>query len=498
MGSSQKMTEFLARASAGLNGTRKEKDAKNALVSLFDTDSFVCLDQRVVSRSFSQTFDRPQVEGDGVVVGYGTIGGRLVFAASQDASVYGGSIGRAHAMKIVKIIEMAISAGAPFVALYSSGGARIEEGILALEGLGGILAALEHAKGNIPIIGAILGPCPGGLALAAAKSDVLFFVENVSGLYMNSPRIIEATNKDSGVQVPIGSSESHQSFLALASFTLPDEESCMDKIREFLEYIPVQAGDSMAFAREMKVFDNPNRTSETLNQIAAESDEREISMHTVFAEVSDSSTYLEISAGYGMDMCAALAKMDGITVGLIGNQKPRISIAGARKAAKFVRFCSNQMIPIITFTQAEGYEISVDAEKSGLVDAAADLVSAFYETDVPRIGILVGKSFGTAYLTMNSKMLGADMVFAWPTAQIAVMSADTAANILFRSQIEVSEDPIAKRLEVTEKYASEISDPSVAAGLGQIDEVILPSTTRPRIISAIDILLSAYPLVEKE
>ena len=498
MSSLQKMTEFLARVSAEPGGINTQDGTRNALSSLFDTDSFVCLDQKVVSRPFSQTFDRPQVEGDGVVVGYGTIGGRLVFAASQDASVYGGSIGRAHAMKIVKVIEMAISSGAPFVALYSSGGARIEEGILALEGLGGVLAALERAKGIIPLMGAILGPCPGGLALAAAKSDILFFVKNVSGLYMNSPRIIESKEKDFSMHGNIGSSEMHQSFLGLSSFTLPDEESCMDKIRELLEYIPVQASDSMAFSREILALDNANRTSDVLNQIASESDSKGISIHAVFSEVADSNMYLEISSEYGKDTCVALAKMDGISVGLIGNQDARISIAGARKISKFVRFCSDNMIPIITFTNAEGFEIGIESENSGLVEAAADLVSAFYASDVPRIGILVGKAIGTAYLTMNSKMLGADMVFAWPTAQIAVMSADTAANILFRSQIEMSDDPIAKRQEVTDKYASEISDPLVAAGLGQIDEIILPSTTRPRVISAIDILLSAYPLVEKE
>ena len=498
LGSSEKMAAFISKSAADQDSMDSDKLCYSRLMTLFDPDSFVSLDKKVVSRPFSAIFERPPVEGDGVVTGYGTIGGRLVFAASQDPDVYGGSIGRAHAMKIVKVIEMAVSSGSPFVALYSSGGARVEEGVLALEGLGAILSALSNAKGQIPLLAAVMGPCPGGLALAAAKSDFIFFCEKVSGMYMNSPSITAALSGGTVDASDIGTPQSHQKQTGLASFVLADEEDCLLKIRELLDYIPVISGDTLAFTRDAFSEDDPNRTSERLNSLASEIDSEGLKIREVFTEISDMQAFLEIGEGYGPDIAVALAKLDGITVGLIGNASPRITEAGARKTAKFVRFCTAFMIPLVTVTNAEGFEIGSEVEKSGILEAAADLISAFSESDIPRVGILAGKAIGTAYLVMNSKMLGADMVFAWPTAQVAVMSADTAANILYRGDIAESADPIAARAEKVKAYDSEISNPEVAAGYGQIDELILPSATRPRIISALDILLCAYPLVEKE
>ena len=498
MGSSEKMAAFVEKSAVNQDIMDSDKLCFSRLMTLFDPDSFVSLDRKVVSRPFSAVFERPPVEGDGVVTGYGTIGGRLVFAASQDPDVYGGSIGRAHAMKIVKVIEMAVSSGSPFVALYSSGGARVEEGILALEGLGAILSALSDAKGQIPLLSAIMGPCPGGLALAAAKSDFVFFCEGVSGMYMNSPSITAAMSAGDVNPSDIGTPESHMKQTGLASFVLPDEESCLLQIRELLDYIPVVSGDSLVFTREEVLDDDPNRTSDDLNRLASEIDLNGLPIRDVFREIADRQTFLEISEGYGTDMVTAFARLDGITIGLVGNAAARLTEAGAKKTSRFVRFCTAFMIPLVTFTNAEGFEIGTEVEKSCILEAASDLISAFSESDIPRIGVIAGKAIGTAYLVMNSKMLGADMVFAWPTAQIAVMSSDTAANILYNNDIAESEDPIAARTEKVQAYDSEISNPEVAAGYGQVDELILPSVTRPRIISALDILLCAYPLVEKE
>ena len=498
MGSSEKMAAFVEKSAVNQDIMDSDKLCFSRLMTLFDPDSFVSLDRKVVSRPFSAVFERPPVEGDGVVTGYGTIGGRLVFAASQDPDVYGGSIGRAHAMKIVKVIEMAVSSGSPFVALYSSGGARVEEGILALEGLGAILSALSDAKGQIPLLSAIMGPCPGGLALAAAKSDFVFFCEGVSGMYMNSPSITAAMSAGDVNPSDIGTPESHMKQTGLASFVLPDEESCLLQIRELLDYIPVVSGDSLVFTREEVLDDDPNRTSDDLNRLASEIDLNGLPIRDVFREIADRQTFLEISEGYGTDMVTAFARLDGITIGLVGNSAARLTEAGAKKTSRFVRFCTAFMIPLVTFTNAEGFEIGTEVEKSCILEAASDLISAFSESDIPRIGVIAGKAIGTAYLVMNSKMLGADMVFAWPTAQIAVMSSDTAANILYNNDIAESEDPIAARTEKVQAYDSEISNPEVAAGYGQVDELILPSVTRPRIISALDILLCAYPLVEKE
>jgi len=498
LGSTEKMAAFLEKSAADQDIMDSDKKCYSRLMTLFDPDSFVSLDKKVVSRPFSAVFERPQIEGDGVITGYGTIGGRLVFAASQDPDVYGGSVGRAHAMKIVKVIEMAVSSGAPFVALYSSGGARVEEGVLALEGLGAVISALSNAKGQIPLISAVVGPCPGGLALAAAQSDFIFFCEGISGLYMNSPVITAAQEGGSVAYTDIGTPDSHLKQTGLASFVLADEEDCLLKIRELLDFVPVISGDSLAFSRETLLQDDANRTSSRLNDLASGMDASALQIRDVFSEISDMQAFLEIGEGYGTDMVVALAKLDGISVGLIGNAASRMTEAGARKTSKFVRFCTSFMIPLVTFTDAEGFAIGLEVEKSGIIEAASDLISAFSESGVPRVGVLVGKAIGTAYLVMNSKMLGADMVFAWPTAQIAVMSADTAANILYRSDIAASEDPIAERAQKVSVYDSEISNPEVAAGFGQVDEIILPSGSRPGVISALDILFCAYPLVEKE
>ncbi len=498
MGSSEKMAAFFEKATAKQGNADTDAKSIQRLKSLFDPDSFVSLDNLVVSRPFSTVFDRPPVEGDGVDIGYGTIGGRLVFAAAQDPDIYGGSIGKAHAMKIVKSIDMAVSAGAPFVFLMSSGGARIEEGVLALEGLGALLSAISDAKGIIPLLGGVMGPVPGGLAIIAAKLDFLFFCEECSLLFMNSPSIIAAREGKSFDDSSIGRASVHAQKTGLASFVLPDGEACLNKIRELLTYIPLQSGDTMTVTREVYQSDDANRCDDSLNAMAASFDSSGLAVLEVLKSVSDGRTILPVSESYGEDTITAFGKMDGISVGFVANAAERISEAGAKKAASFVRFCTSSMIPLVTFTNSEGFTISSSAEESGMIVAAADMISAFCESDVPRISILAGDAIGTGYLAMNSKMLGSDVVYAWPTSKIAVLKADTAANILFREQIASSVDPSVFREEKVSAYAEEISDPKVAAGYGQIDEIILPSATRPRIISALDMLLTAYPISERE
>lgn len=496
MGSSEKMAAFIENSVGRPTGLRSDKVSDQRLAALFDPQSFVCLDSTVTSRPFSELFDRPSVEGDGVVTGYGTIHGRLVFAASQDPTVYGGSMGRVHAMKIAKAIEMAIDANAPFVALLESGGARIEEGVLALEGLGAVLSALSEAKGVIPILSAIFGPCPGGLAIAAAKSDFLFMIQKKSGLYINSPALSFLADI---VPIPaekIGTAEMHTKT-GLASFVAPDEESCLRKMRDVLDFIPVVSGEDMSVIRQTDVSDDPNRISDVLNQMAAESDSTPLRVGAVIAEIADNNSFLEISQDYGKDMVIAFGKLDGVTVGFVGNDALRMTPEGVRKTAKFVSFCDAFMIPLITFTNSEGVVIGSQTETTTILQDIAALVDAFASSSVPRIAVLMGKAIGTAYLCMNSKMLGADMVYAWPSAEVSVMSADAASHILYRDQIAGSKNPITARAKIVDDYRNQIADVSVAASLGQVDELILPSATRPRIISALDILLCSYPMTER-
>lgn len=495
MGSMEKMAAFREAYAQTAAGLRPEKVSDRRLSELFDPDSFVCLDSKVVSRPFSDTFDRPPVEGDGVTVGYGTIAGRLVFAASQDPDVYGGSMGRAHSMKIVKAIDMAIDSNAPFIAMYSSGGARVEEGVLALEGLGAVLSALSEAKGVIPLLTAVLGPCPGGLAIAAAKSDFVFMIKRVSGLFANSPSLTVLNDPQSVSAEDIGTAEMHRKT-GLASFISDSEADCFSKIRELLNYIPVISDEGACAYRAVVSGDDPNRSSDVLDKMAEESDIHPISAKAVFEEIADNRRVLFVANESGADMTVGIGKMDGLVVGFIGNETTRMSPMGVRKAARFVRFCDSFMIPIVTLTNSEGFEFGYKTETSAILEDAALLVEAFTSADVPRVAILAGKAIGTAYLCMNSKMIGADTVYVWPTAEVSILSADTAAHILYRDKIAGSEDPIAARAQLVNEYKDSIADAGIAASLGQVDEMISPSATRPRIISALDILLCAYPLAE--
>ena len=495
MGSLEKMAAFKEEYAKNAAGLRRERIGDRRLSDLFDPDSFVCLDSKVVSRPFSDAFDRPPVEGDGVTVGYGTTDGRLVFAAAQDPEVYGGSMGRAHSMKIVKAIGMAVDSNAPFISLFSSGGARVEEGIIALEGLGAVLAALSDAKGTIPLLTAVLGPCPGGLAIAAAKSDFIFMVNKVSGLFVNSPSLSVISDAQSVSPEDIGTADMHKKT-GLASFIADTEAECFSKIRNLLSFIPVVSDSGACAYRAAVSGDDPNRISEPLDGMATESDIHPVSAVKVFTEISDNNKILLIGKDYGVDMTVALGRMDGLVVGFIGNETPRMTPQGIRKAAKFVCFCDNFMIPLVTLTNSEGFELGYKTEISGILEDASTLVDAFASADVPRVAILVGKAIGTAYLCMNSKMIGADTVFAWPTAEVSILSADTAAHILYSEKIAGSEDPIKAREQLVEDYKDQIADARVAASLGQVDELIAPSATRPRVISALDILLCAYPLTE--
>ncbi|HOO61534.1 MAG TPA: carboxyl transferase domain-containing protein, partial [Bacillota bacterium] len=424
-----------------------------------------------------------------------TVDGRLVFGAFQDETVYGGSMGRAHAEKIVKAILLAIDAGAPFVYSLASGGARIEEGVEALEGMGHLIASLCEAKYVIPLLCIINGHCPGGLSLAAAKADFVVMTD-ASGLYINSP-VVTANHEGKSIKPSdIGTAKSHQTKTGLASFVAENDDEACSVVRTILSYIPVETGDEMTFIRAAEAMDDMNRESEALNQMAEKSDEQPVDVFAVAKEIVDSGDLYPIASSFGDDSLTALARLDGMTVGMIGNLSTRMSLEGAKKLTKFVRFCDAFMIPIISLTNAEGFAIGLDVEDSSVIEAASALTDALYEADVPRIGLLVGKAIGTSYLTMNSKMLSADVVYAWPTAEVAVMSSDTAAMVLFTEKINASDNPTEMRAKMIADYKSEISDPTVSAHLGQIDEIILPSASRPRIISALDMLLASYPLEE--
>lgn len=495
MGSLEKMEAFRKKLNDAPSGLCRDKTGDRRLSDLFDPDSFVCLDSSVISKPFSDSFDRAPVKGDGVTVGYGTIDGRLVFAASQDPDVYGGSMGKAHSMKIVKAIEWAVSSNAPFIGLFQSGGARIEEGVVALEGMSAVLSALGEAKGRIPLITGIMGACPGGLAIAAAKSDFIFMIRHASRLFVNSPSLSLLSESKPTSSEEIGTPDMHIKT-GLASFIVDSEPECFAKMKELLAVLPMISDEGACAVRAAVVSDDANRTSDALDQMATESDIRQVLASKVFEEIADNRYVLRIGSEYGTDITVGLGRMDGILVGFIGNEEVRMSPQGVRKAAKFVRFCDDFLIPMVTVTHSDGFVLGVNTEISSVLEDAGILVDAFASACVPRVAILAGKAIGTAYLCMNSKMLGADTVYAWPTSEISVLSADAAAHILYREKIAGSEDPISERSRLVEDYRDQIAGAEVAAALGQVDELILPSATRPRVISALDVLLCAYPLTE--
>lgn len=488
MSSHDKMNEFMQKKSA--ISTRSENAGSGVCIgrvrSLLDSESFVEVNQFVQSRGLSPGFDRKKIDGDGVVVGYGTISDRLVFVASQDPDVYAGSMGQMHAEKISGIIQMAIHSKAPFIGLYDTGGARIEEGILALEGLAGVLSSIGEASAQIPTIAAIMGPCPGGSALAASLSHFRFMTEQSSGLYMNGPMVTAAAEGRTMAPSEIGGARIHSTLTGLASIVCEDENACIRSIKTLLGYLPDQP-DEIAF--DDGASDDPNRVESRLDEIAGVFDQG-YDMEEVIQLVADKDSIFEISKEYAAGIITAFAKLDGITVGIIASNALRMDASMAKKAASFIRFCDTFQIPVLSFVDCEGFVIGIESEHSDIISSAAELYRAMDSCCSPRIGILIGKAIGTAYLTLAGKQAGCDFVFAWPTAEIAVVSPDTAANILYRTQIASSDNPIAARADFTKRYSDEIASAYVASSLGHVDEVIMPSSTRPRLISSLQILLS--------
>lgn len=488
MGSRERMTEFLHKNDPQQPGQGVSPVCRGRLDALLDADSFVQLDTHVLSRGIAFGFERDKVAGDGVVTGYGTVDGRLVYVAVQDPTVHGGSLGQAHAAKIGKAISLAVAARAPFIGVYDSGGSRIEEGVAALEGLGDVLSALNAASGEIPLIAAIVGPCAGGLAMSAAISDFVVMSEKGGALFMNGPMVVSATEGKNVDVAAVGGAKVHAASTGLASFVAPDEKGAMEQIKHLLAYLP-DSNEGFAFAAD--AHDDPNRTDARLDEIAATLDEG-YSMDEIVRLVVDESSFLPIAEAYAPGMLTGLALAGGITVGVVANAMPRLDAKMNRKAERFVKFCERFNIPLVTFTDAEGFAIGMAHEAGDLVDSAAALTRAYFDCTVPRISIVVGKAYGSTYLMQNSRSTGADLVYAWPTAEIAVTSADTAAHIIYRKDIAAAADPASARHDFATRYADEVAAPVVAASLGHVDEIIQPAATRPRLVSALDMLIAAY------
>lgn len=463
--------------------------ARERIALLFDENSFVEVDAFVETRSTDFDMQKKKVAGDGVVTGYGSVNGRLTFVSSQDFTVIGGSLGEMHAKKITKVMDMAMKAGAPFISINDSGGARIEEGIASLGGFGDIFYRNTIASGVIPQISVIMGPCAGGAVYSPAITDFIFMVENTSQMFITGPQVIKTVTGEDVTFEALGGADTHNSVSGVAHFKSAGEPECIEEIKRLLSFLPE---NNLTDPPKYQCNDDLNRLVEALDEIIPEDANKAYDMKTVIELIGDGGEFFEIQKHFAPNILIGFIRLNGSTVGVIANQPKYMAgvldVNASDKAARFVRFCDAFNIPLLTLTDVPGYLPGVGQEHSGVIRHGAKILYAFSEATVPRVNVILRKAYGGAYIAMNSKHLGADMAFAWPTAEIAVMGPDGAANIIFKQEMASAADPAGVRNKRIEEYRERFSNPYVAASLGYVDDVIEPSTTRIRLLNAFEML----------
>ena len=465
--------------------------ARERLDALYDAGTFVEIDVFAESRAVEFGMAAKRIPGDGVVAGYGSVGGRLVFAASQDFTVIGGSLGETHARKIVKVMDMAVKMGAPFISLNDSGGARIEEGLDALYGYGEIFTRNTHASGVIPQISVIMGPCAGGAVYSPAITDFIFIVDKTANMFITGPQVVSAVTGENVTAEQLGGAHTHTAISGVAHIRAADETSCFIQLKRLLGFLP---DNNLSDPEYAPVSDVPERLAPELDSIIPDEANKAYDVKDVLLPIVDGGDFFEIQPDYARNIVIGFGRMNGGTVGFIANQPNHLAgsldVNSSDKAARFVRFCDCFNIPIVTLTDVPAFLPGVGQEHNGIIRHGAKLLYAFAEATVPKLNVILRKAYGGAYIAMNSRHLGADMVFAWPSAEIAVMGPDGAANIIFRKEIADAADPVKARADKINEYSEKFSNPYVAAARGYVDDVIAPSETRARLISALEMLSS--------
>lgn len=465
--------------------------ARERIYKLLDEDSFVEIDAYVEHRCIDFGMEKQRIPGEGVVTGYGTIDGRLVYVYAQDFTVLGGSLGEYHAKKITKIMDMALKMGAPLIGLNDSGGARIQEGVDALSGYGNIFFRNTLASGVIPQISVIMGPSAGGAVYSPALTDFIFMVDKTSQMFITGPQVIKAVTGEDVSAEELGGSITHSTKSGVAHFRAENDEECLEMVRKLLSYLP---SNNLEDPPQMATDDDINRLSDRLVEIIPDSPNKPYDMKELISEIVDEGVYFESQEMYAQNIITAFARLNGRTVGIIANQ-PKVlagclDINASDKASRFIRFCDAFNIPLLNIVDVPGFLPGTNQEYGGIIRHGAKMLYAYSEATVPKVTLIVRKAYGGAYLAMCSKDLGADFVLAWPTAEIAVMGPDGAANIVFKNEIKSSDDPIAARNEKINEYRENFANPYRAAARGYVDDVVLPQETRPRLISAFDMLMS--------
>lgn len=464
--------------------------ARERINALLDEGSFVELDQFVTHRGTQFGMDKAVAPGEGVVTGYGTVDGRLVYVYSQDFTVLGGSLGEMHAAKICKVMDLAVKVGAPIVGINDSGGARIQEGVDALNGYGEIFKRNTLASGVVPQLSVIMGPCAGGAVYSPALTDFVFMVNN-SNMFITGPQVIKSVTGEDVSAEALGGAMAHNRVSGNAHFYAADEAECIGQIRRLLSFLPA---NNLEGAPLFECDDPAERIDEVLSTVVPDDPNKAYDMHDVITAIADNHDFFEVQPHWAGNILTGYIRLNGISVGVIANQ-PKVmagclDINASDKAGRFIRFCDAMGVPLLTFVDTPGYLPGVAQEHGGIIRHGAKLLYAYSEASVPKLTVITRKAYGGAYLAMCAKSLGADMAIAWPTAQIAVMGAQGAANIVFRKDIEAAADPAAKRAEKIAEYEDKFSNPYCAAARGLVDMVIEPDNTRYYLIKSLDSLLS--------
>ena len=461
--------------------------ARERLELLLDTNSFEEIGGLVTHRSTNFGLEKSKFLGDGVVTGYGTVNGRLIYVYSQDFTVLGGSLAEAHAEKICKIMDLAMKNGVPIIGLNDSGGARIQEGVVSLGGYADIFYRNTKASGVIPQLSAIMGPCAGGAVYSPALTDFIIMTKGTSYMFVTGPSVVKTVTKEEVSSEDLGGADTHMSKSGISHFAGENELDTINKLKTLISYLPQNCEEIPANLP----YELNNEERPSLDTIVPENPNQPYDIKDVISNLSDENSFFEVQSEHAENIVVGFARLAGRSIGIIANQPAVLAgvldVNASKKGARFVRFCDAFNIPLLVIEDVPGFLPGTDQEWNGIISNGAKLLYAFCEATVPRITVITRKAYGGAYDVMNSKHIGADMNFAWPSAEIAVMGAKGAAEIIFKKEIKSSKNPIKKLKEKEEEYANLFANPYNAASRGYIDEVVIPSSTRKKLIKAFKI-----------
>ncbi len=468
---------------------RGKLTARERLELLLDDGSFVEFDPFVTHRATDFGLGEQRILGDGVVTGHGTIDGRLAFVFSQDFTVFGGSLSETHAEKICKVMDLAMKVGAPIIGLNDSGGARIQEGVVSLGGYADIFLRNTRASGVVPQLSLVMGPCAGGAVYSPAITDITIMVEGTSYMFVTGPDVVRAVTHEDVDRERLGGAVTHTTVSGVAHLAADDEPSAIAMARRVLGYLPQ---NNLSDPPRSPTADPPGRMDAALDSLIPDEPSQPYDMHDVITRIVDDGEFLEIQPGWAANVLVGFGRFDGRSTGIIAQQPAvlagALDIDASDKAARFVRMCDAFNVPLLTLVDVPGFLPGVTQEHGGIIRHGAKLLYAYAEATVPKVTVITRKAYGGAYDVMSSRHIGGDVNLAWPTARIAVMGVEGAVNIVFRDRIAKATDPDAERVKLNAEYEEQFAHPYIAAARGFVDDVILPSETRPRVISALTML----------